>query len=52
VLEGLLALEQGASDDARSAFLEAQRLGAGTDFAAAPIVGGYLPRLRAFEPGR
>jgi hypothetical protein len=52
VLEGLLALEQGASDDARSAFLEAQRLGAGTDFAAAPIVGGYLPRLRAFVPVR
>jgi hypothetical protein len=52
VLEGLLALEQGASADARSAFLEAQGLGAGTDFAAAPIVGGYLPRLRAFAPVR
>jgi tetratricopeptide (TPR) repeat protein len=45
VLEGLLALEQGATDDARSAFLQAQRLGASTPFAAAPIVGGYLPRL-------
>jgi hypothetical protein len=52
VLEGLLALEQGTSDDARSAFLEARRLGAGTDFAAAAIVGGYLPRLRAFSPVR
>jgi hypothetical protein len=50
VLEGLLALEQGATDEARSAFLEAQRLGTQTPFAAAPIVGGYLPGLLANAP--
>jgi hypothetical protein len=52
VLEGLLALEQGETDEARSAFLEARRLGAQTPFAAAPIVGGYLPGLMAFAPRR
>jgi hypothetical protein len=52
VLEGLLALEQGATDDARAAFLEARRLGARAPFAAAPIAGGYLPRLLAFAPIR
>jgi tetratricopeptide (TPR) repeat protein len=50
VLEGLLALEQGATEDARSAFLEARRLcarpgGASYPFAGGPIADAYLRQL-------
>jgi hypothetical protein len=50
VLEGLLALEQGAPEDARSAFLHARRLCAasgspGVAFAGESIVGSYLSWL-------
>ncbi len=45
-IEGLLALEQGATQEARAAFAEARRISAaGIAFAAAPIVGGYWPKL-------
>jgi hypothetical protein len=47
-IEGLLALEQGATEEARAAFAEARRLsgeGRGVAFAAGPIVGGYWPKL-------
>jgi hypothetical protein len=51
VLEGLLALEQGATDDARTAFAEAERLGAPPAGPPAPyggraIAADYLRRLR------
>jgi hypothetical protein len=52
VMEGLLALEQGATDEARAVFLEAQRLGVRMPFAGAPIVAGYLPGMLAFAPRR
>jgi hypothetical protein len=50
VLEGLLALEQGATQDARAAFVEARRLsrpagGTAIPFAGAVITGYYLPKL-------
>jgi hypothetical protein len=52
VLEGLLALEQGDTDAARSAFAEAQELcveppGAAVPFAGGPIAGSYLRKLNA-----
>jgi tetratricopeptide (TPR) repeat protein len=45
VIEGLLALEQGDVDAARSAFAEAQKLGADMAFAGRPIAAGYLGKL-------
>ena len=50
VLEGLLALEQGVTDDARLAFVAARRLtgaesGTAVPFAGSPIAGVYLPEL-------
>jgi hypothetical protein len=56
VLEGLLALEQGDPDAARSAFAEAQELGAPPAGAAAPFAGrpiatGYLGYLTAVPSG-
>jgi len=52
VLEGLLALEQGDSDAARSAFTEAQELcadpsGTTLPFAGGPIAASYLSKLSA-----
>jgi tetratricopeptide (TPR) repeat protein len=44
VLEGLLAVEQGNPDAARSAFVEAQKLS--NAFAGGPIASGYLRKLR------
>ena len=51
VLEGLLALEQGAPEEARSAFAEAQRLCAQppTPFAGGPIAGAYLRKLNVTD---
>jgi hypothetical protein len=51
VLEGLLALEQGDTAAARSAFVEAQGLCAGdaVPFAGAPIVALYLGKMSARE---
>jgi hypothetical protein len=43
VLQGLLALERGDTEDARSDFAAAQQLGA--PFAGAPIAGAYLRKL-------
>jgi hypothetical protein len=57
VLEGLLALEQGDTEDARLAFTMAQQLGeppaaAAVRFAGAAIAADYLPRLKGPEaPG-
>jgi hypothetical protein len=45
VIEGLLALEQGDVDAARSAFAEAQKLGADLPYAGRPITAGYLGKL-------
>jgi hypothetical protein len=48
VLEGLLALEQGATDEARAAFTAAQGLAAqptAVPFAGGPIAGGYLRKM-------
>jgi hypothetical protein len=47
VMEGLLAIEQGATQDAHSAFAEAQRLGAAVSFAGEPIAARYLGKLSA-----
>jgi hypothetical protein len=44
VLEGLLALEEGGTEDARSALVEALRTGAATSFAGQPIAAGYLQK--------
>ncbi len=49
VLEGLLALEQGDTDAARSAFTEAHALAAKVPFASRPIVAGYLGKLKAHQ---
>jgi hypothetical protein len=54
VLEGLLALEQGDPEAARSAFAQAQALseqppGAATPFAGGPIAAAYLGRLKGRE---
>jgi hypothetical protein len=46
VLEGLLALEQGATERARAAFADAYRLGAEVPFAGRPIAARYLARLQ------
>jgi hypothetical protein len=45
VLEGLLALEQGDPAAARSAFDEANKLGAGASFAGRPIAADYMGYL-------
>jgi tetratricopeptide (TPR) repeat protein len=52
VLEGLLALEQGDPDTARSAFIEALELCANppVPFAGRPIAGGYVGKLTATYP--
>jgi hypothetical protein len=47
VLEALLALEQGDTAAARSAFAEAQELGAAVPFAGAPAAALYLGKLNA-----
>jgi hypothetical protein len=54
VMEGLLALEQGDTGAARSAFAEAQELctrppGDAVPFAGRPIAAGYLGKLNANE---
>jgi tetratricopeptide (TPR) repeat protein len=54
VIVGMLALEQGATEEARSAFSTAQKLceltsGAIVPFAGSPIVGYYLRKLHAQE---
>jgi hypothetical protein len=46
VLQGLLALEQGDTNQARSAFIEAQELGATTPFAGRHIAVGYLGMMK------
>jgi hypothetical protein len=46
VMEGLLALEQGDVDAARSAFTEAEQLAALAPFAGRPIAAGYLSKLK------
>jgi tetratricopeptide (TPR) repeat protein len=46
VLEGLLALEQGDVDAARSTFAEAEKLPAAIPFAGRPIVAYYLGKLK------
>jgi hypothetical protein len=45
VIEGLLGLEQGDVDAARSAFADAQKLGAELPYAGRPITAGYLGKL-------
>jgi tetratricopeptide (TPR) repeat protein len=47
VLQGLLALERGDTEEARSAFAAAQQLG--VPFAGAPIAGAYLGKLNVTE---
>jgi hypothetical protein len=51
----LIALEQGATADARAAFVLANRLCAQNPegpipFAGSPIVGGYLSKIRRYFP--
>jgi hypothetical protein len=54
VLEGLLALEQGDTQAARSAFTESRKMcaqpaGSATWFAGAPIAAAYLRKLNGYE---
>jgi hypothetical protein len=50
VLEGLLALEQGEVDVARSAFTEADESTETTPFAGRAIAVDYLRQLKAYQP--